>query len=73
MLRATNTGTTAVIDHRGAVTHALPVYTRGILEATVQGRRGNTPFAEWAGRLGLWPLWAIGIATLVFFARRRTP
>ena len=72
MLRATNTGTTAVIDHRGAVTHALPVFTRGILEASVQGRSGTTPFAAWAGRLGLWPLWAIGLATLVFFARRRT-
>jgi apolipoprotein N-acyltransferase len=73
MLRATNTGTTAVIDHRGNVTHALPVYTRGVLEATVQGRNGLTPFAAWAGRLGLWPLWALGLATLVFFARRRTP
>jgi apolipoprotein N-acyltransferase len=65
MLRATNTGTTAVIDHRGNVTHALPVYTRGVLEATVQGRNGLTPFAAWAGRLGLWPLWALGLATLV--------
>ena len=73
MLRATNTGTTAVIDHRGVVTHALPVFTRGILEATVEGRSGNTPFAAWAGRFGLWPLWVIGIATLAFFARRRTP
>ncbi|RZL07343.1 MAG: apolipoprotein N-acyltransferase, partial [Rubrivivax sp.] len=40
MLRATNTGATAVIDHRGEVTHALDRLTRGRLEATVQGRRG---------------------------------
>jgi apolipoprotein N-acyltransferase len=73
MLRATNTGTTAVIDHRGVVTHALPVFTRNVLEATVQGRSGNTPFAAWAGHLGLWPLWAVGLATLVFLAGRRTP
>jgi apolipoprotein N-acyltransferase len=73
MLRATNTGATAVIDHRGKVTHALPPFTRGVLEGTVQGRTGLTPFARWAGHAGLWPLWALGVGFLVFFARRRTP
>ena len=58
MIRATNTGATAVIDHRGVVTHALPPFTRGMLEGTVEGRQGLTPFAAWAGRFGLWPLWA---------------
>ena len=53
MLRATNTGATVVIDHRGVVTHALPPYTQGVLEGTVQGRTGTTPFAWWAARFGL--------------------
>jgi len=61
MVRATNTGATVVIDQRGTVTAQLPPFTRGILEATVQGRSGLTPFAWWAGRFGLWPL---GIAAL---------
>jgi apolipoprotein N-acyltransferase len=61
MIRATNTGATAVIDHRGVVTHALPPFSVGILEGTVEGRQGLTPFAEWAGRFDLWPLWAIGL------------
>jgi apolipoprotein N-acyltransferase len=65
MIRATNTGATAVIDHHGVVTHALPPFSVGILEGTVEGRQGLTPFAAWAGRFGLWPLWAIGLA-LVF-------
>lgn len=64
MLRATNTGATAVIDHRGEVTHALDRLTRGRLEATVQGRRGLTPYAEWTSRWGLSPLW-IGCLVLV--------
>jgi len=72
MVRATNTGATAVIDHRGVVTASLPPFTRGILEAEVQGRSGSTPFAIWAGRSGLWPLWLIGVATL-FVARRSRP
>jgi apolipoprotein N-acyltransferase len=70
MLRATNTGATVVIDHRGVVTHALTPHTRGVLEATVQGREGLTPFAWWASRLGLWPLWIGGALLLVLFRPR---
>jgi apolipoprotein N-acyltransferase len=67
MLRATNTGATAVIDHRGVVTHSLPPHQRGVLEASVQGRSGVTPFAWWAGRFYLWPL--MGFAALVLLWR----
>ncbi|SAL37404.1 apolipoprotein N-acyltransferase [Caballeronia sordidicola] len=44
MLRATNTGTTAVIAANGAVVARLPVYTTGSLDATVQGTSGRTPY-----------------------------
>ena len=67
MLRATNTGATAVIDHRGVVTHSLVPHQRGVLQASVQGRSGVTPFAWWAGRFYLWPL--IGLAGLVLLWR----
>ena len=63
MLRATNTGPTVIIDHQGEVTASLPRLTRGVLEGVVQGRSGNTPFATWVARLGLWPFW--GLAALV--------
>ncbi len=56
MVRATNTGATAVIDAQGHVTHALPPHSRGVLAAQVQGAEGITPYAAWAGRWGLWPL-----------------
>jgi apolipoprotein N-acyltransferase len=65
MLRATNTGATAVIDHRGRVVAALPAFERGILEATVEGRQGLTPYARWAGYLGLWPLFALALGIVV--------
>ena len=71
MLRATNTGATVVIDHHGTVTHGLPPHTRGVLEATVQGRAGNTPFAAWASRFGLWPLLVLALGVLAWAARRR--
>ena len=59
MLRATNTGATAVIDHEGRVTAELPPDVRGVLVAQAQGREGLTPYARWASRMGLWPLWGL--------------
>jgi apolipoprotein N-acyltransferase len=61
MIRATNTGATVIIDHRGEVTHALERHTRGALTGEVQGRSDITPYAWWVSRFGLWPLWALGL------------
>ncbi len=71
MIRATNTGATVVIDHRGEVTAELPRHTRGALVAEVEGRNGITPFAWWASRFGLWPLWALGLFVVALALRRR--
>ena len=65
MVRATNTGATVIINHRGEVTHSLPRHTRGVLIGSVEGRLGTTPFAWWAGRFGLWPLWIFGFAIIL--------
>jgi apolipoprotein N-acyltransferase len=70
-VRSTNTGATAVIDHRGRITARLPAATRGVLEARVEGRSGSTPYARWLGALGLWPLWLLGAAVLGLAWRRR--
>jgi len=64
VIRATNTGATAIIDHEGRVTHVLERFTRGVLTGQVQGRDGLTPFAAWASAFGLWPLWLVGLAPL---------
>jgi len=68
MLRATNTGATVAIDHRGRVVHSLPPFTRGVLEVRVEGRDGLTPYARWAGWLGLWPLALLAAAVAAAFA-----
>ncbi len=70
MLRATNTGATAVIDHAGRVSASLPRLTQGVLEAQVQGRTGLTPFARWASQVGLWPLFAMALAIAAAAATR---
>jgi apolipoprotein N-acyltransferase len=78
-LRATNTGATVIIDHRGVVTYALPRLSRGALVGKVQGMGLNaatgwdiTPYAAWVSRYGLWPLWALMLAVLALaYGRRR--
>ena len=75
MLRATNTGATVIINHRGEVTHSLPRHTRGVLEGVVEGRSGSTPYARWVSLLGLWPLWGLSLlvvagAALLAWLRR---
>ena len=77
MVRATNTGATAFIDHRGRVVAELPRGQRGVLDATVEARTGITPYAAWAARWGLWPLAAACVAVLALgrlgWPRRSAP
>jgi len=47
MLRATNTGVTAVIDEHGRLVSRLPEFREGSLDATVQGYSGTTPYVRW--------------------------
>jgi apolipoprotein N-acyltransferase len=53
MLRATNTGATAIIDGHGTVVRQLAPNTRGTLAATVQGMAGSTPYILWGNKLFL--------------------
>ena len=72
MLRATNTGATAIIDHQGRVVQQLPRFTRGSLSGTFEGRHGLTPYVRWTSKVGLWPLWVLcgGILALGIWRRR---
>jgi len=66
MLRATNTGATAVIDAHGKVSAQLPFFTAGALTANVQGRSGATPYVRW----GNWPAVIFCAAVLALCAWR---
>ena len=70
MIRATNTGATAIIDHRGQVLAELPRHTQGVLLGRVEGRSGITPFAWWAAHAGLWPLLGLALLVCLAFMRR---
>ncbi len=65
-LLSTNTGRTAVVDHLGRVTHALPNHVAQALQAEVRGRDGITPYAWWASRWGQWPVVILALLSVVF-------
>jgi apolipoprotein N-acyltransferase len=67
MLRATNTGITAVIDPRGQVTATLPQFETGVLRAEVVPQSGATPYA----RARDWPVLALLAGLLGLGAWRR--
>lgn len=64
MLRATNTGMTAVIDSKGKVVAHLPPFVRDSLAATVQGYAGATPYVLLGNGL------AVGLAALSILLAR---
>ena len=62
LLRAANTGITAVIDPRGRVLATVPQFEAGVLKHTVRGYAGATPYAR-AGNYAV-----LGLVVLVLVA-----
>lgn len=69
MLRATNTGATAIIDGSGKVLHELPMNMVGTLASNVQGMTGNTPYIMLGNKLFLL-LAALALAGAWWWGRR---
>ena len=61
MLRATNTGVTAIVDERGHVVRAAPQFAVAVVEGLAQGRTGSTPYVLW----GNWACLALVCAGLI--------
>ena len=62
LVRATNNGVTAFIDHRGEVTSSLPRFEKGVLRGRVEIRTGETLFH----RYGSYPF--LGVCLMILFA-----
>ncbi len=73
MLRATNTGATAIIDSRGRVTAALPFLTAGALTGPVQGAEGRTPFIDWGNAPAVLAAAVLALLGVLLARRRSTP
>jgi len=70
MLRATNTGVTAVVSADGRIQAVAPQFKATVLTAEVQPRQGMTPYAYWGNFPVVTVLLAI-LGGLLLVARRR--
>jgi len=68
MLRATNTGMTAIVGADGNVQALLPPFTRGALQGEVRGHTGATPYVRW----GNWPVVCLALLLLATTRHRRS-
>ena len=72
MVRATNTGVTAIISERGHVNAQLPLFTEGVLQGKAQPFVNATPYVRVGNNLAL-AICAMSLAAGIFiFVRRRT-
>lgn len=69
LLRATNTGISAIIDHRGHILARSAQFEQAVVRGEVVPMQGMTPFV----RFGNWPLLMIAVLALLaaFFRRPR--
>ena len=75
MVRATNTGISALIDPQGVVVTHTPQFEQAVLRGQIVPMRGATPFVQW----GAWPVWllvvfgviALGALRYITAERRR--
>lgn len=67
LIRATNTGISAIIDYRGRLIDILPAFVRGAVTTEIQPRQGATPFS----RFGNAPAVGLALVLLLLGGRRR--
>jgi len=67
VMRAANTGISAMIDAQGRVTHSLDLGLAGYVDAPLPSAGPETVYA----RVGDWPIGAVGLLLLIFSAAMR--
>lgn len=74
LVRATNTGISAIVDWRGRIVGEVPAFVRGAFSALVQPRGGATPFVRTGNWLAIGlALGLVAAALLLWSKRRRSP
>jgi apolipoprotein N-acyltransferase len=61
MLRATNTGISALIDEKGRVRRQIAQFQQGVIQGRIQPRQGATPYSRWLD----WPVVVLALGMLL--------
>lgn len=70
LVRATNTGVTAITDEKGKIVEQIPQFEVAVLKTTIKSAEGLTPYVKYGSR----PLYLVLLTTLMFawFTGRRS-
>ncbi|NOX50569.1 MAG: apolipoprotein N-acyltransferase [Gammaproteobacteria bacterium] len=72
LVRATNNGVTAIVDHLGTITAQIPQFEASVLRGWVVLMQGRTPYSV----VGHWPIFGVVViclAMIVGLRRRKLP
>lgn len=69
LLRATNTGISMIVDHRGRPLASAPQFQPAVATASISPRRGSTPYMRWRD---IPLLWVLALCSLLLWFRRKT-
>ncbi len=72
LLRATNTGISAIIDARGQIVSEAPQFRPVVLASTIQPMQGATPLVTWGHAPALWLAFAAVVLAMVLELLRRS-
>ena len=72
LLRATNTGITALVDYQGRIRSTVPQFEVAVLTGTVQPRQGSTPYVRW-GNLLVVMLMLATLGIILLFHKKSCP
>lgn len=67
MIRGTNNGVSAIINHRGDITASTPQFSETVLTGDIQPRSGETPVM----RTGSWPVLLMSLSIITFSIIKR--
>jgi apolipoprotein N-acyltransferase len=72
LIRAANTGVTAIIAPTGEILRQTPIFTEAVLTGTIRLRQGHTPYARY-GDVVAWSclVFLVGYSLVLVGARRR--
>lgn len=68
LIRATNTGITAIANHQGKITTIAPQFEQVVIKSDVKLVSGITPYAKW-GQIPMWVITLLNLLSGYFYYR----
>ncbi|WP_136680383.1 apolipoprotein N-acyltransferase [Neptunomonas sp. XY-337] len=72
IVRSTNNGITALINHHGEITESIPSYQEGVLRGEIERREGLTPYQRWGNMPTLLASLALVLVSAVRLRRTKS-